>query len=380
MIVGIPREIKNHEYRVAMVPSGVRSLVENGHRVFLQRSAGEGSGISDAEYVAAGATVLPTAEAVYRESEMIIKVKEPLHPEYELLQPGQVLFTFLHLAAAPELARGLLEKKVVGIAYETVQIDNGSLPLLTPMSEVAGKLSVQVGAHYLQKENGGSGILLGGVPGTRPANVTIIGGGTVGINAAKIALGMGANVTILDISLERLRYLSDVLRGSLTLLVSNTHNVEEAVAEADLVIGALLIPGARAKKVITRSMVSRMRKGSVIVDVAIDQGGSAETSIPTTLDNPVFSVDGVIHYCVANMPSCVARTSAFALTNVTFPYVLKLANLGYAAALEQDLSLRRGLNVYKGKLTSKPVAEALGIEYTPYEVIAARTGIHYSEA
>jgi alanine dehydrogenase len=367
MLVGVPKEIKNHEYRVAMVPSGVRSLVENGHKVIIQKSAGEGSGISDAEYIAVGATIKETAEEIFGEAEMIVKVKEPLTREYKLLHQDQLLFTFLHLAADPALAKAILERKIVGIAYETVQLENGSLPLLTPMSEVAGRLSVQVGARFLEKENGGSGVLLGGVPGTPPANVAIIGGGTVGINAAKVALGMGANVTVLDISLDRLRYLADVLSGRLTLLASNSTNIEKAVVEADVVVGSLLIPGAKAQKVVTRDMISKMKKGSVIVDVAIDQGGCVEGSIPTTLEKPTYLIDGVIMYCVTNIPGCVARTSTFALTNATFPYTLKLANLGFKEAMIQDIPLRKGLNVYKGKLTNKPVAEALGIEYTPYE-------------
>lgn len=370
MIVGVPKEIKNNEYRVAMEPSGVRALVESGHKVIIQKSTGEGSGISDGEYVTAGAIIRSTAEEIFKEAEMIVKVKEPLPQEYQLLREGQLLFTFLHLAAAAELTKALLEQKVVGIANETVQLDNGSLPLLTPMSEIAGKLSIQVGARYLEKENGGRGVLIGGVPGVKPANVTIIGGGTVGTNAAKVALGMGANVTILDVSPDRLRYLSDILEGRLTLLVSNTENVENAVIEADVVVGSVLVPGARAKKLVTRQMISKMKKGSVMVDVAIDQGGCFETSIPTSFANPVFLVEGVIQYCVANMPGCVSRTASFALTSVTFPYVLKLANLGFEKALRQDIPLRRGLNVYKGKLTHKAVAEALGIEYTPYEAIA----------
>lgn len=369
MIIGVPEEIKNNEYRVSIVPSGVRTLVENNHRVVIQRSAGEGSGISDAEYMTAGATIKSTAEEVFQEAEMIVKVKEPMPREYKLFREGQLLFTFLHLAPAQELTKALLEQKVVGIAYETVQLDNGSLPLLTPMSEIAGKLSIQVGARYLEKENGGSGRLMGGVPGVKPANITILGGGTVGINAAKVALGMGANVTILDISLDRLRYLSDVLEGRLTLLVSNTENVEKAVVEADVVVGGVLVPGARAKKMVTRQMISKMRKGSVMVDVAIDQGGCFETSVPTSFDSPVFMIDGVIQYCVANMPGSVSRTSSFALTNVTFPYILILANMGFEKALSQNIPLRKGLNVYKGKLTHKAVAEALGLEYTPYEAI-----------
>jgi alanine dehydrogenase len=367
MIVGVPKEVKNHEYRVALVPAGVRSLVEDGHTVIIQASAGEGSGISDAQYVGAGAQLRPTAEAVFAEAEMVVKVKEPLPQEYPLLRRDQVLFTYLHLAPAPELTQALLEREIVGIAYETVQLDNGSLPLLTPMSEVAGKLSIQVGAHWLEKENGGSGVLLAGVPGTPPANVAIIGGGVVGINAAKVALGMGANVTILDINLDRLRYLADVLEGRLSVLASNVYNIEEAVAGADLVIGGLLIPGAKAKKVVTKDMITHMRKGSVIVDVAIDQGGCVEGAVPTTHEDPVFTLDGVTMSCVANLPGCVSRTSTFALTNATFPYVSKLANLGYKAALQADVPLRKGLNVHKGKLVNRSVSEGVGIECSPYE-------------
>lgn len=369
MKVGVPKEIKNNEYRVAMVPASVRALVGNGHTVFVQQSAGEGAGIGDHEFGAAGAKILPSAEAVYKESEMIVKVKEPFPEEYKLLCKDQILFTYLHLAPAPELTQALLKQEIIGIAYETVQLDNGSLPLLTPMSEIAGKLSVQVGAHYLEKENGGSGVLLGGIPGVKPGNVTILGGGTVGLNAAKVALGMGANVTVLDINLEKLRYLDDVLGGRITLLSSNTNNIEHSLSQADIVIGAVLIPGARAKKLVTRNMISEMRKGSVMVDVAIDQGGCFETSVPTSFDKPVFLIDGVIQYCVANMPGCVARTSTFGLTNATAPYTLTLANLGYKVALKQDIPLRRGLNVFKGKLTNKPVADAVGLEYTPFESV-----------
>jgi alanine dehydrogenase len=370
MIVGIPKESKNNEYRVAIVPSGVRSLVENGHKVIIHRAAGEGAGISDAEYLAAGASIRPNVESVFKEAEMVLKVKEPLPSEYGLLQNGQIIFTYLHLAPAPELTSALLERNVIAIAYETVQLSNGTLPLLTPMSEIAGKLSVQIGARYLEKENGGRGVLMGGVPGVRGAEVVIVGGGTVGINAAKIALGMGAHVTMIDISLDRLRYLDDVLSGNLTLLVSNTENIDIASMNADLLVGALLVAGAKARKVVTRQMVSRMKQGSVIVDVAIDQGGCVETSVPTTFDSPVFLVDGVIHYCVTNMPGCVARTSTFALTNATSPYALKLANLGYKQALHEDLALRKGLNIFEGKLVNQPVADALGLEYTPYESLA----------
>lgn len=369
MIIGVPKEIKNHEYRVALVPSGVHALVENGHKVLVERNAGKGSGISDKEYLKAGALIQKTADEVFQEAEMIVKVKEPLPAEYELLQQGQILFTYLHLAPAPELTMALLARKIIGIAYETVQLADGSLPLLMPMSEIAGKVSVQVGAHYLEKENGGSGVLLGGVPGVKAASVAIIGGGTVGTNAAKVALGMGANVTILDTNLNRLRYLSDIFGGKLTTMASNYQNIEAAVAEADLVVGAMLIPGAKAKKLVRRSMISRMRKGSVAVDVAIDQGGCFETSVVTTHARPTYKVDGIIHYCVANIPGAVARTSTFALTNATFPYAMKLADLGFKEALRQDEALRKGINVFKGKLVSKPVAESLGTPYTPYESV-----------
>ena len=368
MIVGVPKEIKNHEYRVAMVPAGVKSLVQDKHTVLIETAAGEGSGISDIEYIAAGATIRSTAEEVFGDADMIVKVKEPLAKEWPLIQRDKVLFTYLHLAPAPELTRALLDCGVIGIAYETVQLANGSLPLLTPMSEVAGRLSIQVAAHWLQKENGGSGMLLGGVPGTPPANVAIVGGGTVGINAAKMALGMGANVTILDVSLDRLRYLDDVLGGRLTVLASNDVNVEKAVTEADAVIGALLIPGARAKKVVTTEHMARMRKGSVVVDVAIDQGGCVEGAAATSHDDPVLKVGGVTLYCVANMPGCVARPSTFALTNATFPYASKLANLGYKAALKADPALAKGLNVLQGRLVSKAVADGLGMEYSAYEI------------
>jgi alanine dehydrogenase len=366
MIVGVPREIKNNEYRVAMAPAGVRALIENHHTVIMEQAAGEGSGISDHEYIKAGAKIAP-APAVYDAAEMIVKVKEPLPAEYGLLKEGQILFTFLHLAPAPELTRALLERKIIGIGYETVQLENGSLPLLIPMSEIAGKLAVQIGAHYLQKENGGSGVLLGGVPGVKPGHVAIIGGGTVGLNAAKIALGMEANVTLLDTNLEKLRYLSDILADRITVLMSNLHNLEEAVSDADLVIGAVLVPGAKAHKLVTRDMVARMRKGSVLVDVAIDQGGCFETSHPTSFKDPAFGVEGVIHYCVSNMPGCVARTSTFALTNSTCPYIVKLANLGWARALREDAPLRKGLNVFKGQLTNQWVAEATGMAYTPFK-------------
>lgn len=368
MIIGVPKEIKNHEYRVAMIPAGVKSLVDAGHVVLIQSSAGEGSGIADAEYLAVGAELRPAAEAVFAEADMIVKVKEPLPAEYQLLREGQVLFTYLHLAPAPELTQALLERRIIGIAYETVQVDGGPLPLLTPMSEVAGKLSVQMGAHFLQKENGGSGVLLGGVPGTPPARVAIVGGGVVGTNAAKVAVGMGAEVTILDVNLDRLRYLADVFGSTVKVLASNPHTLERVVMESDLVIGGLLIPGAKAKKVITKAMMAKMRKGSVIVDVAIDQGGCVEGAVPTSHQNPAIDVDGVILCCVANLPGAVARTSTFALTNATFPYVLKLADFGYKAALKSDSALAKGLNVLEGKLVNKAVAEGVGMEYVPFDV------------
>ncbi len=368
MIIGVPSEIKSCEYRVAIVPAGVSTLVRCGHKVVIQRSAGEGSGIPDEEYLQAGAKIRESAADIFKEVEMIVKVKEPLPQEYDLLGENQILFTYLHLAPALELTQALLNQKVIGIAYETVQLEDGSLPLLTPMSEIAGRLSIQVGAYFLQKENGGSGTLLGGVPGTHSGNVTILGAGAVGTNAAKMALGLGANVTILDININRLRYLSDILTGKVSLLVADSSNIEASVTNADLVIGAVLAPGDRAPHLVSRDMISKMRKGSVIVDVAVDQGGCIETCVPTTHDNPVFSVDGVIHYCVANMPGAVSRSSTYALTNVTLPYVLKLANLGYKEALKSDASLKKGLNVFKGRLTHKGIAESLGLEYSPLEL------------
>lgn len=368
MIIGVPKEVKNHEYRVAVVPAGVKSLVRDGHTVIVQTSAGVGSGIPDEDYVRAGAVISPSAEAVFAEADLIVKVKEPLPEEHTLLREGQLLFTYLHLAPAPGLTEALLGCGIIGIAYETVQLENGSLPLLTPMSEVAGKLSIQVGAHWLQKENGGSGMLLAGVPGTPPANVVVVGGGTVGTNAAKVALGFGANVTILDINLDRLRYLADVLGGRLTVLASNEYTLENAVKDADLVVGGLLIPGARTPKVVTKAMISQMRRGSVIVDVAIDQGGCVEGAVSTTHESPVIDMDGVTLFCVANMPGSVARTSTFALTNATFPYVSKLANLGYREAMRADAALAKGLNVAEGKMVCKPVAASLGLPYEEFDL------------
>ncbi|AFM43372.1 alanine dehydrogenase [Desulfosporosinus acidiphilus SJ4] len=365
MIIGVPKEIKNNENRVALTPAGVVSFINAGHEVVIEMKAGVGSGISDEEYIASGAKILATPQEVFSSADMIMKVKEPLASEYELFKDGQLLFTYLHLAPEPALTAALLKKNVVGIAYETVQPADGSLPLLIPMSEVAGRMSIQVGAHILEKPSGGKGILLGGVPGVSSAKVTIVGGGIVGINAAKMAMGMGADVTILDVSNARLRYLDEIFGARIKTLMSNSYNIAQAVADADLLVGAVLIPGAKAPKLVTETMVKAMKPGSVIVDVAIDQGGSVETvDHVTTHAEPTYEKYGVVHYSVANMPGAVARTSTFALTNATLPYALKLANLGYAEAIRTDLALARGVNVIHGKLTYKAVAEALNLKYT----------------
>lgn len=369
MKIGVPKEVKDNENRVGMVPSGVREITTAGHEVFVQKSAGEGSGFEDQEYLDAGAKILPDADAVWSEAEMIVKVKEPIEIEFDRMKEGQTLFTYLHLAPLPELTDKLVERKVAGIAYETVTGRGGSLPLLTPMSEVAGRMSVQVGAFYLQRPNGGRGVLLGGVPGVPPAEVAIIGGGIVGINAAKMAIGLGAQVTILDTNLDRLRYLDDVFQGRLHTLSSNRQHVEEACTTADLLIGAVLIPGASAPKLVTRDMIGKMKKASVAVDVAVDQGGCFETTKATTHSDPVYEVDGVIHYCVANMPGAVPRTSTFALTNATLPYVKKLASLGVVDAIKADSGLANGVNTWDGHVTYQGVAESLGKQYTPLEEI-----------
>jgi len=367
MVVGTVREIKDNEYRVGLVPGGVKTLVDSAHQVLVESRAGEGSGISDDEYRQAGAEIVGSAAEVWKRAEILVKVKEPIEPEYAHLREGQILFTYLHLAPLPELTRVLLERKVTGVAYETINGPDGSLPLLTPMSEVAGRMSIQVGARYLERVNGGRGVLLGGVPGVPPAEVIIIGGGVVGMNAAKMALGMGARVTILDRSVTKMQYIDDVFGGHVATLMSNPIAIARAVARADLLIGAVLIPGAAAPKLVTRSMVSGMKKGSVIVDVAVDQGGCIETTRPTTHSDPTYEVDGVVHYCVANMPGAVPRTSTFALTNVTFPYLLRIARKGLKQALREDPSLVPGVNAYAGKLTCAPVAEAQGLPYTPLE-------------
>ena len=368
MIVGIPKEIKDNENRVSTTPAGVAEYVARGHMVLVERSAGLGSGFADSEYAAAGASLVDTHDEVFARAEMIVKVKEPIEPEYNLMREGQLLYTYLHLAAEERLTKVLVERNVASVAYETVELANHTLPLLTPMSEVAGRMSVQVGAHYLEKVQGGRGLLLGGVPGVPPADVVIVGGGVVGINAAQMALGMGANVTIIDRSIDRLRYLDQVLHGRINTLASNRQNIAEAVANCDLLIGGVLIPGAKAPKLVTRDMISTMRPGSVIVDVAIDQGGCIETIKPTTHSNPTFVVDGVIHYGVTNMPGAVPRTSTFALSNVTLPYGLQLAAKGIAA-VRDDVALAKGVNVYAGKVTYAAVAEALGYEYTPLEQV-----------
>jgi alanine dehydrogenase len=365
MKIGIPKEVKVHEGRVAIVPSGVRALAARGHKVSVQASAGEGSGITDAMFKDAGATIVPRAEDVWSSSEMIIKVKEPVAAEYNLIQEKQTLFTYFHLAAVPDLAPVLTSKKVTAVAYETIQLPDGRLPLLQPMSEVAGKMSVQIGANLLENERGGKGILLGGVPGVRRGRVVIIGGGTVGMAAAKIAVGLGAEVTVIDLSIPRLEYFDDVFGSRVNLLHSNPDTIMHSVRRTDLLIGAVLVPGARAPKLVARKLVSEMDDGSAIVDVAIDQGGCIETIHGTTHDKPTYVVDGVIHYGVTNMPGAVAQTSTFALTNCTFNYALKLADLGALEAAKRDPALALGFNAHNGAITHPVVAVALSLEYRP---------------
>lgn len=365
MRIGVPKEIKNHEYRVGLTPAGVRELKAHGHEVLVQTQAGAAIGLTDAHYQAAGATLVADAKTVFAQAEMVIKVKEPQPSECAMLREGQVLFTYLHLAPDPEQTQALLKSGCVAIAYETVTDRNGGLPLLAPMSEVAGRMSIQAGAHAMEKAQGGNGVLLGGVPGVAAADVVIIGGGVVGYNAARIAIGMGASVTIIDRSLPRLNYLDQLFENRMRTQYSTADAVEEAVRKADLVIGAVLVPGAAAPKLVTRAMLKLMKPGAVVVDVAIDQGGCFETSKATTHQDPTYVVDGIVHYCVANMPGGVARTSTFALTNATLPFALALADKGYKKALSDDVHLREGLNVHKGKLTYKAVAEALGHAYTP---------------
>jgi alanine dehydrogenase len=366
MIVAVPKEIKTREYRVGMTPAGVRTLVEDGHPVLVESGAGLGSGITDEEYRRAGARLVATAEEIYGGGELVVKVKEPLPAEFPLLKKGQALFTFLHLAPAAELTRVLLEREITGIAYETVELEDGSLPLLHPMSEVAGRMAVQVGAHYLQKENGGKGVLLAGAPGVKPGRVVVLGAGTVGSNAVRIAVGMGADVTVLDIDPVRLAFLDDHYANRIHTLISNSQNIEEEILRADLFIGAVLVAGARAPLLVSREMVGGMTPGAVIVDVAVDQGGCVATTRPTTHDDPVYTVDGVVHYGVANMPGAVSRTSTFALTNSTLPFVRKLAAMGIADATREDEALRRGVNTYAGFVRNELVAEALSLPFQPY--------------
>jgi len=358
MIIGVPKEIKDHETRVGLVPSGVIALREAGHEVLAETHAGEGSSITDAEYEHAGATILGTAPAVWSRADLVIKVKEPQPAEYGFFRPGLILFTYLHLAPLPELTKKLLAAKVSGVAYETIRERDGSLPLLTPMSEVAGRMAVQVGAQYLERPNGGRGILLGGVPGVAPANVVILGGGVVGTNAAKIAVGMGAHVIIIDRSLNRLRELDDIFNTTVVTLASNSLTISENLKTADLVVGAVLIPGASAPRLVRREMISKMKPGAVVVDVAIDQGGCFETSHATTHTEPTYFVDGVLHYCVSNMPAAVPHTSTFALTNATFPYLMELANHGLEGACERHPGVREGVNTFDGRITHKGVAES----------------------
>ena len=362
MVIGVPKEIKTLENRVAVTPAGVEALARAGHTITIEKGAGAGSGISDEAFAEAGAEIAENNVQVFRTAEMVMKVKEPLPPEYPLFHEGQIVFTYFHLAPAPDLTKAMLEAKIVGIAYETIQLEDGSLPLLVPMSEVAGRMSIQVGEYSLQKERGGRGVLLGGVPGVDPANVVILGGGVVGTNAAKMAVGTGAAVWVVDVDLERLRYLDDIFSGRVKTVISNRHNIKRLLQDADLVIGGVLLAGAKAPKLITREMLAVMKDGAVIVDVAVDQGGCAETTHPTYHNDPTYVVDGVVHYCVANMPGAVARTSTFALTNATLPYALKIANLGYERALKGNPALMKGLNTYFGNLVCRPVAEAQGMD------------------
>ncbi len=369
MLIGVPKEIKNNENRVAVLPVGVATLIKNGHKVVVETSAGLGSGFSDADYKVAGAEIALSAKEVFSNADMIMKVKEPISPEYGLIREGQLLFTYFHFAAGKELTEAMMKSKCIAIAYETVQKADRSLPLLIPMSEVAGRMAPQEGAKYLEKAMGGMGILLGGVPGTGPAEVLVLGGGVVGTNAAKIASGLGAKVTIFDSNLYRLRYLDDVMPKNVTTMMSNEFNIRAALPKADLVIGAVLIPGTKAPKLVTRDMLSLMQEGSVIVDVSVDQGGCIETCKPTTHENPTYVIDGISHYCVANMPGAVPHTSTLALTNATLPYAVEIANKGYEAAVKTNQEIKLGLNMIDGKITYKGVADAFGFEYHPVDSV-----------
>ena len=372
MIIGVPKEIKKDEYRVALLPVGAETLRKQGNKVLVERGAGVGSGFADAEYRKAGATIVSSAKEIFRRSDMIIKVKEPQPVEIRMIREDQIVFTYFHFAASRSLTEGMIRSKSIAIAYETMEEDDGTLPLLTPMSEVAGRMAVQEGAKYLERPMEGQGILLGGVPGVAPASVVVIGGGVVGVNAAKMAAGLGARVTILDVDLERLRYLSDILPANVTPLMSNPENLRMMVAEADLLIGAVLIKGAKAPRLVTRKMVGTMKKGSVIVDVAVDQGGCIETIKPTTHTNPTYIISGVVHYAVANMPGAVARTSTYALTNATLPYAAEIAKKGYIKAARENRTIWTGVNVLKGKVTDAAVARAFRMKYVPLETLISR--------
>ncbi|MBN1822391.1 MAG: alanine dehydrogenase [Prolixibacteraceae bacterium] len=367
MIIGVPKEIKNNENRIALTPAGAGELVKHGHEVYIQENGGAGSGFTDEDYVKAGAKILPTIEDVYSIAEMIVKVKEPIEPEYKLIKKGQILYTYFHFASCEELTHAMIKNGSVCLAYETVELPDRSLPLLVPMSEVAGRMSVQEGAKYLEKTFGGYGVLLGGVPGVPPAKVLIIGGGIVGTEAAKMAAGLGADVTIMDVSLKRLRYLDDIMPANVKTMMSNEYNIREMVQTHDVIVGAVLIPGAKAPKLVTRDMLKIMRPGTVLVDVAVDQGGCFETTKATTHAEPVFIIDDVIHYCVANMPGAVPRTSTIALTNATLPYAIDIANKGWKKACTDDASLKKGLNVVDGKVVYKGVAEAFSLPFTDVE-------------
>ncbi len=369
MIVGILKEIKAEENRVSMTPAGVEVIKHNGHSILVEKAAGRGSGFDDAAYEKAGAEIVASPKEIFQRSDMVMHVKEPLPPEYDLIREDQIVFTFLHLAAAEALTRILIKSKAVNIAYETIQKADGSLPLLTPMSEVAGRMAIQQGAKYLEMAQGGQGVLLGGVPGVDPGTVLIIGGGIVGINAAKMACGLGAKVYVLDLNLERLRYLSDVMPANCFPLMASPAAIRRLVREADVVVGAVLVTGAKAPKLVTRDMLKTMKKGAVLVDVAIDQGGCFETSTPTTHTDPIFTVDGIVHYCVANMPGGVAKTSTTALTNATLPYAVEIANKGWKRAIRENPEIKLGANVVKGKVTYKAVADAFGLECTPIDAL-----------
>jgi len=365
MIIGIPKELKVAEKRVAITPAGVRTLRKEGHIVLIEAGAGSGSGFSDESYLRTGAEVRTDPEEIWVTPELILKVKEPIAPEFDRMHEGQILFTFLHLAADKGLTEKLIEKKIIGIAYETIQTENGYLPLLAPMSAIAGRLSIQAGAYCLEAKNGGMGILLSGVPGVRPAYVVILGGGVAGVYACFAAVGNDANVSILDINPKRLNYIDEIMHGRVTTLISDDENKEEEVLKADLVISSVLIPGARAPKLISRKLIKDMKKGAAIVDISIDQGGCCETSSPTTHDHPTYVVEGVVHYCVTNMPGIVPRTSTLALTNATLPYVLEIANQGYERAMKQNPEIARGINLIRGEVVHKAVAESLGMMYSP---------------